>query len=973
MKHHGIILLLFFISGFTALVLEVVWAKEACLIFGNTTFAYASVIAAFMGGLAIGSYAFGKVADHKPEESLKFYGILEAGIGIFALCFPLILAVLHPLYKALYLNFQDSFILLSLLRFGLSFLILLPPTILMGGTFPLLCKVMSDDESTLGSEISRLYALNLFGAMTGSFLSGFVLLGTLGIRKTTILAACLNLAVFFIVMILNKHIKLSPSKRPSAAKASPITSPIAKVLLVFVLIHGVIAFVIQIAWTRLMILVLGSSTYAFSAILTTFLAGLGLGTYQVALLKRKGNITPFQIGMTEILMGISILLFIPFFEWLIYLFVLLSPAFDKSVTMIFVVQFLICILAMIVPTYLLGIIYPAVLSFLANAKEMGQIAGKSYAFNTFGGVLGCAAVAFLLIPLLGLVGTLRFASFMGITSACFLIFMTTDKLALKPHMPKVIILVIIGTLLMFCPWNKNLFVSGVYAYASDYRGTPHSGWSQLKEFLVSSNRMLYYKEGISSTVCVLEYDVSRKDGLPVKALRVNGKTDATTSGDMASQLYLALAPLFAHPDPKDVLIIGLGSGITAGVATHFDTIKNIEIVEIEPAVIEANKFFRVESHAVLEDPRVSTHVGDGRNHISFSAKKYDVIISEPSNPWMSGVSNLFTLENFRQARDKLRKNGIFCQWFHAYQMSNDDFFMIMETFARSFAHVNLFRVNKGDYFLLGSNEPITFDSTRIRNIIRQNKDLQNDLKEFSHHGSNIVEGSFLLKDRDLRSLLSRLNPKVNTDDLLYLEYSAPKRLYQPWNNEIFKILTSQKQTELGPQIHNRRESPEQRKRRMGDLWLRNASNAFENRNLELSLYYLKNAEEFIPDKYELLLSLGKTHESLGNFSTAMKYYRGAQDVSEDSTMILKLYKRITLRQEAINNPELMESADFHNELARLSYLAEDYLETERELLLAIDLAPTEIKHYIHLSHLYSTTNMFKKLIELDERIKKLGL
>lgn len=976
------ILFLFFISGLTALIFEVAWARQMCLLFGNTTLASASVIAAYMTGLAIGSFAFGKIADSMQKQSIRLYGLLEGGIGIFALLFPLLTVALFPLYKQIYLNFYQDFLKISVIRFALSFAVLLIPTVLMGGTFPLLSRFLARDPRLMNANISRLYSMNLFGAMTGSFISGFLLIGMFGLYKSCVIAGLLNLGIFFYVFSALRKEETPVVTNRSSALPEPVPSEVSAplrikeiALVVFVMVvHGFCAFVIQICWTRTMALVLGSSTYSFSAVLTTFLAGLGLGTYAVSLLVKRGiRISLTAIGFMELAVGASVLVFIPMFEWLIYYTVKLFPFISLSILFVFAVQFIFCAAAMIIPTFLMGLVYPAVLSFLGRPKDIGKIVGFTYAANTAGGVAGSFLAAFYFISHFGINGSLRLASILSIAAGIVVIAAASQRPRFGTNVRRAAMASVLSGLFLFYPWDKNLFSSGAFIYAYHWQEKIKLGKQEFQKAMNAGSDLLFYKDGISSTISVLQHDIyGSKSGFKAKSIRVNGKTDASTIGDMATQLYLGYIPLFAHPEPKEVLVIGLGTGVTLGTVTQFPSVQNIECVEIEPAVIEANRFFAAENHYALKDPRVKLIVGDGRNHISFSPKKYDVIISEPSNPWIAGVSNLFTRENYRLALDKLNDDGIYCQWFHSYQMSKGDFVMIMKTFASVFPQVNLFRVGGNDYFLLGSRQKIAFNYEKMAHVIANNKIIGSDLKFFTEHQDHFVLGSFMLSNRDLREALSKEKARLNTDDHLYLEYSAPRHLYQSTGELIFRWLHSIKRRDLFPEFFGWEKEKILSSPGIWKIFFTNGLNAMVAKNADDAIYFLSEAARLNPGDLGIHFLLGQVYESKKQYSEAVVHYTLALGSEKLKERVENAIRRATLRQKMDENPILHRNVVLHNMIGNLSFFMGDVDEAISSLKLAVDIDPTYSKNYIDLAAFYSLRGyeteglqMIRKAEQLD--------
>lgn len=985
------VFILYFISGFTALVFEVVWSRQACLIFGNTTLASAAVISAYMTGLALGSYFFGKLADRMPQLSLRFYAILEGAIGVFALCFPFLIKILVPVYRTIYLSFYQDFLGISAIRYLLSFLILMIPTILMGGTFPFLSRFFAKDRTSMNTNITRLYAMNLFGAMAGTFMSGFFMISAFGLNTSSAIAALLNLGIFaFIIRFLTKSTEgwgvgtLHRGEAIIIEQDIPVDESerapgknVLYALIALMAIHGFSAFVIQICWLRTMALILGSSTYAFSAVLTTFLAGLGLGTYAVSLLAKKNRkLELYNIGFMELGIGVSILLFIPIFEWLIYFLVLLLPAVSKSMMMVFTIQFIFSAVAMIVPTFLIGLVFPSVIYFIGRPKDIGKWVGTTYAVNTAGGVIGSFSAAFFLISHFGLNGSLHMVSVLSVTTGLLIILigsLHTPKL--KSNLTKAIIISSFSLLLLLYPWDKNMFSSGAFIYAQNLQGEARMGKLMFQKSMQIGNHLLYYKDGISSTVSVLQHRLrSKNKGINAKSLRVNGKTDASTIGDMDTQLCLGYIPMFAHPNPKKVLVIGLGAGITLNTITEFDSVTNIECVEIEPAVVEANRYFSSENNNVLDDPRLKLIIGDGRNHLEFSPEKYDIIISEPSNPWISGVSSLFSSENYEAALSKLEPDGIYCQWFHAYQMSREDFMMIINTFASVFPQASLYKISPGDYMLLGSCDKIVFDYEKMEKLIAGKSGIENHLKYFSRYGNNFILGTFLLSDTDLRQALKTVKSRFNTDDRLYLEYNAPKHLYKATSADTLHWLYSVRRNDIFPEFYN---ADREKILNLPDTWkifMEHGLFAMEGKNYDSAIFYFKEALRLHPDDPVVVSAIARSYEKKKDYQEARKHYEMLEQKEDWKTYAKRALLRIRLKNDIERDPILWRNTNLFNLLGGLVFLSGDTEEGEKIMTQAINIDPTYAKNYSDLALYYFLNGyevkgqkMLQKARALDSR------
>jgi spermidine synthase len=498
----------------------------------------------------------------------------------------------------------------------------------------------------------------------------------------------------------------------------------------------------------------------------------------------------------------------------------------------------------------------------------------------------------------------------------------------------------------FYPWDRNLFSSGAFMYSNMFARTAKLGKRMFQKGLKKHLNILFYKDGVSSTVTVHQAGQTR-------SLRVNGKVEASTSGDMETQILVSYIPLFAHPHPGSALVIGLGSGITLSAAADFETVRELDCVEIEPAVVEASRFFSNENKNILEDPRVRVIIGDGRNHVRFSPNKYDVIISEPSNPWMSGVSSLFSRENYQAALGRLKPGGIYGQWLHAYQMSIDDFVMIMQTFASVFPQVNLYKISLGDYLLLGSSNPIRFDYQNLMGALRTNASIRRRTTAFSRHGENFLLGTFFFSDRELRAALETRAAVLNTDDRLSLEYSAPKFLYRSFSGEILHWLHWNEHRDLLPDLGEAdlekiRQSPD-----LVKVYRSNARDAMLAKYYPAAVRYLEEAVKLKTGDRELYFAAARAHEMDGQYDKAKRRYEEALAAGGDEVRIRVCLQKVALKQKMSEDPAAAKDANSWREVARLAFLAGDPLEEiEHAANRAAYEAPEDTRHYSDMAFYY---------------------
>jgi spermidine synthase len=648
----------FFFSGAAGLVYQVVWTRMLTQIFGNTTYAIATVLSAFMAGLAIGSYLFGKIADRGKNDFL-LYGLLEAGVGIYGFAVPWLFALAQKAYGPIFgLNESYPF-LFNLVLFFLSFVLLVFPTLLMGATLPVLSRFYVRSFSQFGRRVGDLYATNTTGAVIGCAAAGFFLIPTFGMRTTVYVAAGLNLIIAALILIVDRLRDKKPmvfnTINAGELPETPATdnSPpwLGWVVLVSFGLSGFASLVYENAWTRALTLVIGSSIYSFTTMLVTFLIGLALGGFIYArfLGQREPRLSSF--GLIEMWVGLAALATIPLFERLPLIFVRLLHGFGDTFTVFLYLQIFLSALVMFVPTVLLGMTFPLVARlFTQSLYRVGSGVGSSYAANTVGAVLGAFAGGFILIPTIGVQNAIIFAVVMNLLIGCALV-ASDPKLASLPRAMLGVAVLILAVLVPFKVqrWDPHILTSGVTIYNDRYESLP-SDSLRIEE--MKRDDILYYREGLTTTVSV--HQISGSDYIYFKS---NGKIDGSY-GDALSQLMTSYIPMLLHPKAEQALTIGLGSGHSAKALATFDTVKEIEVIEIEPAMIEASKYFDRASVEVEEFPEGVSLPNTPTGRIWYDDQKkrlfYKGVMEDDER---SKLMSLSEDKEYRGAVDRLYRNA----------------------------------------------------------------------------------------------------------------------------------------------------------------------------------------------------------------------------------------------------------------------------------------------------------------------------
>lgn len=768
------VFLFFFISGATGLIYEVVWTRLLTLVMGNTHYSIATVLTAFMGGLALGSYAGGKVID-RLFNPLALYALLEGAIGFYCLAIPGLIDWAFPLFKSIYLNSGSSYTEASFYRFLICGSILLIPTTFMGATLPILSKFVSSEPGLIGRDVGTLYAINTFGAVFGAATSAYLFMRILGLSATIQLAAGLNIAIAVIIFLVFRPGwgRLADDLQSGDVEKSGSISWKERFILLAFGVSGFCALVYQLTWNRILSLLLGSSVYAFSLILAIFILGLALGTVCFARLVTRMKDLQRVFGLLQIGIGFSALTALPFFGEIPFVNRWVYQNWNVDFSTVQFSNLLIIFSLLFFPTFFMGAQFPVVVKLLTRGlSNLGSDVGRVYASNTVGTIVGSFVGGFLLIPILGIQNSILTAVFINVLLAGGLLLLSKSlTTSMKLYgLPLVFLIVLWGGYSMPA-WDKAVISSGSFM---PYR------IKDLQQAEAGVNKILFYKEGTHTTVTT-ELAVSGNI-----FLRVNGKTDASLALDMRTQLLSGYLPMFFQRNPESVLVIGQGSGITLGAVEQFPAVKEIDLVEISPAVIEGSRFFGPFNHQALEDDRLTTILEDGRNHVALSDKKYDVIISEPSNPWISGVGALFTRDFFHLLKDRLSEEGVACIWVHT-NMSPANFKSIMRSFSTVFPHVTMWESIVGDdYLLIGSSKEYGLPYEGVQNLLKE-ESIGKDLKRIGVHSVRDLF-SLMIMSREQILRFSGDAP-IHTDDNSLLEFNAPKYIYKDDRDVLVRQLT----------------------------------------------------------------------------------------------------------------------------------------------------------------------------------------
>jgi spermidine synthase len=704
MKRHErcALALFFFLSGATSLMLQVAWSKELSYLLGNTLYAQATAVAAFMGGLGLGS-AIASQFGSRFKNPVRVYAALEFGIAVCAAASIPLFRSLDGVFRTVYALSAGRHELFLLARFCVVFAAMALPVALMGMTLPTLVAVVGRRQKTYEETAGYLYGINTFGAVAGTLLVGFWILPVLGILRTCLAAAVVDVSVALGAWWLGRQVGDVTDLRGGKPVPGSSWTPVMLLVGAAYALTGMAAMIYEIGWLRLLSLILGPSVHAFSIVLSVFLTGLGLGSVVAAKLSaRTRNFRDwFAASQAALalagLLGLALVNKLPAIYSEAFLSIRATWIGPHSYVL---AQAITAAVIVFLPAFIMGLMFPLGVAAFRDAAPEGTVPEKAvgtiYALNTAGCIIGSLMAGFFLVPRIGMWRTLALAAGLSLALSVVLWFSgwaDATKRATRVSAAaacSVVCAVVYAVLPSFDANNLN---------QGSYRNLPQkeSSTSGLPE---RDSSLLYYREGVNTTVAVYG-----RRGLA--SLHVSGKPDASTLNmDLYTQVFVGHVPMLFAPNHGRAAVIGYGSGTSAGAMLRYPDLESLDVIEIESGIIDASKYFESINHNPLGDPRTNLVLEDGRIHMAYTNKVYDVIASEPSNPWISGISNLFTVDFYHTARRHLASGGIFAQWIQLYQISADTCKAMVASLQQVFPHVAIFVSPPSDAVVLASAEPI---------------------------------------------------------------------------------------------------------------------------------------------------------------------------------------------------------------------------------------------------------------------------
>lgn len=770
MSSPRVLFALFALSGFTGLVYESVWSHYLKLFLGSAAFAQSFVLAAFMGGMALGAWLASRAGAQR--NLLAAYGWIEALIGVAALAFHFVFTGLTDWSLETVIPAIGDPAAIELYKYALCALLIVPQTVLLGMTFPLMSGAVIRRYPTDaaggpagGHHLAMLYFTNSIGAAAGALMAAFLLLGWLGMPGTMRLAGALNLALAVLVLSLARGSEPRPAVAGGAPGAPAARPGLVVLFLVAAGVTGAASFIYEVAWIRMLSLVLSSSFHAFELMLSAFIAGLALGGLWIRKrIDRIANPVRFS-GLVQLLMGLAALGTVFVYHWSFDWMAWALTALQRNAAgypLFNLFSHGIALAVMLPTTFLAGMTLPLFTHVLMRGGRGERAIGQIYAANTLGAIAGVLLAVHVLVPAAGLKVTLVVGASMDILLGAWLLRWSGVRLQRAEAFAALILgLLAAAVTARAAVFDPARLASGVFRYGVAER---------------DHQDVLFYRDGKTASVAVL----ASKDGS--RSIITNGKPDAAIQMDPAkprredeyTMTLLGALPLLAKPDARTIANIGFGSGMTAEAILSNSGPRALDVIEIEPAMAAGAYAFSPRVARVFRDRRLAMHFEDAKSFFARHGKHYDVIVSEPSNPWVNGVSSLFTMEFYRHAARHLAPDGIFVQWLQVYEMNDrllgsmfgalDSVFPDYDVYQSSVGDLIVMAVRQGRVPLPGelpAGEPAFAGMLKQVGITRR-----------EHVLVRRIGGK-----RELAPFIATLTPSVNSDFHPLVQLEAPRARY----------------------------------------------------------------------------------------------------------------------------------------------------------------------------------------------------
>ncbi|MCA9689669.1 MAG: fused MFS/spermidine synthase [Myxococcales bacterium] len=777
-RYRGLFLL-FFLSGLSGLIYESIWSRYIRLFVGSAATAQVLVLSLFMGGMSLGALiASRKLAGVR--SPIRAYGIIEGAIGLYAFAFPHISEwVMRISYDTLFPAVGTAGGV-AIVKWALAGLMILPPCIFLGMTFPLMSAgILRQDPKRTGEILSFLYFTNSLGASLGAVLSGFVLVVRFGLPGTLLCAAALNILIMLLAL---RHKQTYPpiAARPDAAPAQASGVSLLLVFLAVAFGTGLSSFMYEISWIRLLSMIIGSATHSFEVMLSAFVFGLALGGLWVRRRMDTYRHPERVLAIVQLVMGMSAIATLPLYRIAVLAMGGLLQSDERTTTLWItfnVLRYLLCLLIMLPATFCAGMTLPLLTHVLLKRGEPEGVIGKVYGLNTLGAIAGAVLAGLVLMPLIGLKNTLVLGAAVDIALGVALLRREHGQVAEgeRPKIAKTARFALIGGGLAVVVGFSVLRLDPMVLTATVYR----NGRTRLP---ASDYKIISYVDGRTASVTVVDRVIHEG----YRVIYTNGKPDASVvltrypegrdprlgpdiAGDEPNQILVGLIPLMFRPGATDGALIGFGSGVTCHVALGSPTLQRLDTIEIEPEMVRGSSHFKSINFRAYEDPRNHIWFDDAKAYFAGAARKYDFIISEPTNPWVSGVSSLFTVEFYREAKRYLKPNGIMAQWLQGYELSDALLLTVLAALDQEFSDYQVLRVGSSDWMIVAVAEG---EVGQLNPLPLSWETIAEELDVLGIHDVGQMDGLIVANKRMLHEFL-RGRP-ANSDAMPLLDTGAEK-------------------------------------------------------------------------------------------------------------------------------------------------------------------------------------------------------
>jgi len=770
-------------SGFCALTYQVAWMKEFRLVFGASTGASAAVLAIFIGGMGLGGLRLGPQADRSPRP-LLLYAKLEAGVALTAALSPFLLWLVRAAYVASGASTALGSFLGTALRLVLAAVVLAVPTFLMGGTLPAAARAVEAAEDAGRRRLAWLYGINTLGAVAGTLCANFFSLEVYGTRKTLWLACLLNLLVAMIARQVGKELPEQPIEEPAR---QPAGAPDLRRRFIFAaaVVVGFAFFLMELVWYRMLGPILGGTVFTFGLILAVALLGIGAGGALYASFGEERPATLRGFAVTCLLEAVAVALPLVLGDRLAVFALLLRPLGDLGLSGHMLGWSAVCAVAVFPVAVVAGYQFPLLIGLLGRGRHaIGRDVGIACAWNTGGAILGALAGGFGLLPVLSAPGCWRLtAVLLGLCglAAAGLASSRQERWSFRHAGPALLACAAAAMLLAPGPsaaWRH----SGIGAGRA---GMPGAGPNELRNWMEGWRRSVEWeRDGVESAVALAT------TGAGGYAFVLNGKVDGNARLDAATQLMGGMVGAMLAPAPKRALVIGLGTGTTAGWLAAVPGIQQVDVVELEPAIAEVARRCAAVNENVLENPKVRIRYGDAREVLLTTRDRYDIIFSEPSNPYRAGISSLFTEEFYEVVRDRLAPAGLFLQWVQAYEVDGQTLRTVYATIGSVFPEVETWRLHPADLLIVASTRPVAHDVASLRSRASEEPYRSALASAWRVAG---VEGFFahwLAGPGLTRAVVNAQTDLVATDDQNPIEFGFARAVGHPQGDNIRDLLAA---------------------------------------------------------------------------------------------------------------------------------------------------------------------------------------